>query len=143
MTAAREIGAAVLAWLDGLDDAQRASATFRFESSERFTWAYTPGTREGLAIRDMRADQPPAAPATIAAGLSARGASEVATIIALETVLGELEGAGGRGGWLRRDPELYWVAVFGDPASAAPWSWRIGGHHVAVHLTIADGEVIG
>ena len=55
--AAEEITAAVRAWLDGLDAAQRAKAVFPFDTNERFVWAYTPGTREGLAIRDMRPDQ--------------------------------------------------------------------------------------
>jgi len=141
--AAGEIAAAVRAWLDGLDDAQRARATFEFESPERFVWAYTPGPREGLALGDMRPGQRAAASAILASAMSPRTAGEVAAIIALETVLGELERADGRSGWIRRDPDLYWFAVFGSPGSLAPWSWRIGGHHVAVHLTISDDRVIG
>jgi hypothetical protein len=74
--------------------------------------------------------------------MSERGTGEVAAIIALEPILGELERVGGRSGWIRRDPELYWFAVFGDPASPLPWSWRVGGHHVAVHVTLAEGRVI-
>ena len=53
LAAAREITAAVLTWLDGLDDARRVRATFPFDTPERFVWAYTPGTREGLPIGDM------------------------------------------------------------------------------------------
>jgi len=143
MGAAREITAAVRAWLDSLDDGQRSQATFPFETPERFVWAYTPGPRKGLAIRDMRPDQRAASSAIVAAALSSRAAGEVAAIIALETVLGQLEQVGGRSGWMRRDPELYWFAVFGTPGSPAPWSWRIGGHHVAVHVTVVDDRVIG
>jgi uncharacterized protein DUF3500 len=143
MTAAGDIEAAVRAWLDGLDDAQRTQATFSFATRDRFVWAYTPGTREGLALRDMRPEQRDAAQAVVRASLSNRAAGEVASIIALETVLGEVERAAGRGGWQRRDPELYWFAVFGEPDPRTPWSWRVGGHHVAVHVTVADGEVIG
>src|SRR5262245_25471924 len=143
MTAAHDISAAARAWLDALDDGQRARATFPFEPGERFVWAYTPGAREGLAIRDMRPDQRAAATALLHAALSSRTAGEVVAIMTLETVLGEIEQSAGRGGWLRRDPELYWFAVFGDPGSSAPWSWRVGGHHVAIHVTLADGEMIG
>jgi hypothetical protein len=138
----REMSAAVGAWLDGLDAAQRASAQFPFDTAERFVWSYTPGPREGLAIQDMRPDQQSAATAIVAAAMSSRTAAEIAAIIALETVLGELERAAGQTGW-RRDPGLYWFAVFGEPGSAMPWSWRIGGHHVAIHLTVADDRVIG
>jgi Protein of unknown function (DUF3500) len=143
MTAAKEIATAVQTWLDGLDDAQRARATFPLAASERFVWAYTPGPREGLALRDMRQEQRSASSAIVASSMSTRTAGEIAAIIELETVLGQLEQAGGRSGWLRRDPELYWFAVFGDPASSSPWSWRIGGHHVAIHVTVADDRVIG
>jgi len=143
MTAAGDIEAAVRAWLDGLDDAQRTKATFPFDTRDRFVWAYTPGTREGLPLRDMRPEQRDAAQAIVRDSLSNRTAGEVASVIALETVLGEVERAAGRGGWQRRDPELYWFAVFGEPDPRTPWSWRVGGHHVAVHVTLADGEVIG
>jgi uncharacterized protein DUF3500 len=139
---AAEIAAAARVWLDGLDDGQRASASFPFADAERFVWAYVPGPRAGLAIRDMQPEQRIQAGDVVAASMSARTAGEIASIIALETVLGELERRSGRGGWDRRDPELYWFAVFGEPGSAAPWSWRVGGHHVAVHVTIADGEVV-
>ena len=139
----QEIATAVRAWLDGLDDSQRRQATFPFESAERFAWAYTPGHREGLAIRDMRPDQRAAASAIVGATMSPRTAGEIAAVMALETVLGQIEQAAGRGGWLRRDPELYWFAVFGTPGSAEPWSWRVGGHHVAVHATVIGDRVIG
>lgn len=141
--AASEITAAVLAWLAGLDDAQRAAATFPFDASERFVWNYVPGPRAGLALRDMRTDQRAAAGAVIASSMSGRTAGEIQAIIALETVLGELERADGRSDWSRRDPELYWLAVFGEVGAEGPWSWRIGGHHIAIHLTLAGGRVIG
>jgi uncharacterized protein DUF3500 len=143
MSPASEITTAVRAWLDGLDEAQRAAATFPFVTPERFVWAYTPGPRQGLAIRDMRPDQRAASSAIVSSAMSSRTAGEIAAIIALETVLGEIEQAGGRAGWLRRDPELYWFAVFGDPGSGSPWSWRVGGHHVAIHVTVVDDLVVG
>ena len=141
--AASEITAAVLAWLTALDDAQRAATTFPFDGPERFVWDYVPGPRAGLAFSDMRPDQRAAASAVIASSMSDRTAGEIQAIIALETVLGELERAAGRSDWGRRDPELYWLAVFGEPGDAAPWSWRIGGHHVAIHVTLDGGSVIG
>jgi hypothetical protein len=143
VAAAEDIRAAARAWLDRLDATQRAAAVFPFDTNERVVWAYTPGTREGLALRDMSPEQRQAATAILGAALSERTAGEVASVIALETVLGAIEREGGRGGWTRRDPELYWFAIFGEPDARAPWSWRVGGHHVAVHVTLADGQVIG
>jgi hypothetical protein len=143
VTAADELTRSVGAWLGGLDTGQREQATFPFESSERFVWDYRPGERGGLALADMSADQRTAAMAVVRSALSERGADEVASIIELETVLGALERERGRDGWIRRDPERYWWAVFGDPGAGGPWSWRIGGHHVATQLTVADGGIVG
>jgi hypothetical protein len=143
MIAAERLTGAVVAWLATLDPDQRAQATFPFDTGERSVWAFTPGEREGLALRDMRPDQRVAAMGVVQAAMSERGAREVADVIALETVLGAIERQQGRSNWPRRDPELYWSAVFGDPATGGPWSWRIGGHHVAIHMTVADGLVVG
>jgi len=79
----------------------------------------------GLAIRDMQPEQRAASRAIVAATLSARAAAEIDGIMTLETVLGQIEQADGQSGWTRRDPELYWFAVFGDPGSTTPWSWRL------------------
>ncbi len=131
-------------WLATLDADRRRRATFPFDDPDRFVWAFTPGDRQGLALRDMDPAQRDAALRIVEAAMSARGATEVRSVIALESVLGEIEREQGRANWARRDPELYWFAVFGEPDDAGrPWMWRVGGHHVAVSRTVAAGEVIG
>src|SRR5262245_61264299 len=141
---AGDLTRSVLDWLASLDAGQRRSATFRFDDPERFVWMFTPGDRQGLALRDMGPPQRDAAMAQLSAALSTRAATEAAAIIALETVLGAIEGEAGRANWPRRDPALYWFAVFGEPSEAGtPWMWRVGGHHVAVHMTLVDGRVVG
>ena len=140
---AERLKRAVGEWLATLDGDQRGLATFPFEGDERFVWAFTPGDRKGLASRDMTPAQRDAAMAIVRAAMSDRGARETAAVMALETVLGEIERSRGRPGWQRRDPELYWFAAFGDPSGRDPWMWRVGGHHIAVNDTIAEGRVIG
>ena len=142
MTAAEELARSVGAWLDGLDAGQRATASFPFTDPERFAWDYRPGARGGLAIADMRPNQRSAALGVVATAMSARGAGEIASIIALEPILGALERETGRSRF-DRDPELFWFSVFGDPNVGAAWSWRIGGHHVAIQLTVVDGRIVG
>jgi hypothetical protein len=142
-TAADRLTAAARGWLETLDEAQRSRATFAFDDDERLAWDYVPGPRRGLAIGEMTVMQRAAAAAVLEATLSERGAREVRRVIDLEPILGELERGAGRGNWIRRDPGLYWHAVFGTPGSDEPWSWRIGGHHVAIHVTVAAGRVIG
>jgi hypothetical protein len=129
-------------WLDDLEPTQRALASFPFETHERRVWDYRPGPRRGLALGEMTEDQTSRVRGLLEAGLSQRGAAEVRAIIALEPVLGEIERLAGRRDWTRRDPGLSWVAVFGQPGGRSPWSWRIGGHHVAVQLTVVGGSQV-
>jgi hypothetical protein len=144
MTTAEDLTRAARAWLAGLDVDQRTRATFPFDSDERFAWFYTPEPpRRGVSLGEMGADQATAAAAIVAASMSPRTTREIGSIIALEPVLGELERAAGDHRWRRRDPGRYWFAIFGEPGTQAPWSWRIGGHHVAIHVTLAGGEVVG
>jgi hypothetical protein len=52
-------------------------------------------------------------------------------------------GRGGDGGApVVRDPELYYLTVFGDPSAKAPWGWRLEGHHVSLRFAIDNGRMI-
>jgi hypothetical protein len=141
--AAARLAGAVGSWLDSLDAGRRQRAIFPFDSDERFAWDYRPGQREGLALAEMTPHQRDAAQAVLDVALSDRGAREVRAIIALESILGAIEQESGRGNWMRRDPERYWFAVFGQPGDSDPWSWRIGGHHLAIQATIVGGRIAG
>ena len=141
--ASADLRDAAVAWRDRLERDQRARATFAFTSDERFAWQYTPGEREGLPLADMTQDQRAAAFRIVRAAMSARGADEAEAVIALESILAQLERAVDDPMWRRRDPERYWFALFGDPgaADAPPWGWRVGGHHLLVGSTVVDGAV--
>lgn len=130
----------VARWLSLLDEHQRAVASYGFEEPERFRWQYTPGPRGGLFLEAMSTAQADAALAVLEAALSADAHAKARGIMALESVLRTIEQAQGRPGWQRRDPAHYWCAAFGDPAAEA-FAWRVGGHHVCVHLTVV-GETV-
>jgi hypothetical protein len=67
----------------------------------------------------------------LATGLSRRGLAKSAGIMSLESVLAIRENNP-----VRRDPENYFVTIFGSPGTA-PWGWRFEGHHLALNFTIA------
>jgi hypothetical protein len=140
--AACRITDAARRWLELLQPEQRARACFPFDGGERTVWTYLPGVRPGLALRDMTAAQRDAAMALLDAALSARGAATARAIMALESVLGDIERRTGRDDWSRRNPEHYWFAVFGEPDGRGPWAWRVGGHHVAIPVTLVDTDFI-
>jgi hypothetical protein len=139
---ARRMADAANRFLDSLSGEQRAVATFPFAGDERYEWHYTPVPRNGLLLKHMTAPQRTAALALFDAGLSARGADEAREIVALETILREMEEREARPSRWDRDPELYYFSVFGAPGGAAPWAWRAGGHHIGLHFTVVDRELV-
>jgi hypothetical protein len=83
------------------------------------------------------------------AGLSQRGYTTTMTVINdLEAILRDTEMAarkakGGDGsGGQNRDPELYFFTVFGTPGPKEAWGWRVEGHHISLHFTVAGGNTV-
>jgi len=84
----------------------------------------------------MTAQQSARADALMDTALSTQGREKARGIRQLDQVLFEMSGRP------IRDSELYYVTVFGDPASEGAWGWRVEGHHLSLNLTMADGQVI-
>ena len=119
-------------FLATLNDRQRADASFPFDDPERTRWAYVPQNRGGIPLKAMNAVQRAAAFGVLGTGLSERGTTLAHGIIELEGILGGIEG--GLFG-PRRDPGLYWLALFVGPGATRPWGWRFEGHHLSVNVT--------
>lgn len=133
---------AALAVLDTLDADQLALAQWPFPSDdERERWFYTPTDHGGLTLHGLSPLQQRLVMRLIDSGLSREGFVTASTIMGLENVLDQLEGWVAHWNFPRgRDPQRYFLRVFGTPGSAA-WGWRVGGHHVSVHFTVINGEV--
>lgn len=136
---AAEMAASASAWLASLTPEQRAKATFEFKHDERLNWHFIPRDRKGLAWGELTPAQQHLAHALLATGLSQRGLVKASTIMSLETVLKEIE----KGSGPLRDPARYYVTVFGEPAPAGTWGWRLEGHHLALNFTVVKGHVAG
>ncbi|MET0228503.1 MAG: DUF3500 domain-containing protein, partial [Actinomycetes bacterium] len=141
------MAAAAAGWLASLTPEQRAKACYPFPADEeRTTWYYTPTERGGLPLAEMGPVSQRLAHRLVASGLSEGGYNTAATVMGLENVLDAKEG------WRRgydgrtvphrgRDPQLYFVSVFGDPGAGA-WGWRVGGHHVALNYTLLEDGMV-
>lgn len=129
--------AAASDFLNNLEPEKRAKAMFELKDAERTNWHYIPTTRNGLPIKDMREDQQHLACALLSTGLSHRGFTQALTVMSLEQVLWELENHSEK-----RNPEGYFVSIFGNPVTDKIWAWRFEGHHLSINFTIADGEVV-
>jgi hypothetical protein len=138
--AAGEMTEAARAFLGALDAGQQAKAVVAFDDTERMTWNFVPKDRRGVSLKEMSPAQREAVLVLLRSGLSGHGVRAVTNIISLESVLRELEGPASAA---RRDPERYWVTVFGTPDPVKPWGWRFEGHHISVNFTGANGKVSG
>lgn len=144
---AQEMRQAALTWLESLEADQRPAARIdppgtAAAEADRLRWFYTPTDHGGLPLRQQRTVQQQHAMRLVATGLSEPAYNAVATVMGMENILDRVEGWSRDWGRERgRDPELYWLRVFGDPAGGT-WAWRFGGHHVSLNNLIVDGNLV-
>lgn len=113
---------------------RRADAHLPLDDTRRTTWTYLPGDRHGIALHQLDRSAAVAVHRLLAASVGPHVHAQVSAIIGLEDVLDAQQGGAGN-----RHAGDYWIAVHGDPDSPH-WSWRIGGHHVSIHLTVVGGR---
>ena len=123
------------------DDEKRSKIMLDFsDKSERTNWHYIPRDRLGLPLRDMDSLELKCAKKLIQLGVSPKGFEKVETIISLESILREIEGPTGK---FSRDPQLYYLSIFGVPGGSQTWGWRFEGHHVSINHTLVDDKIVG
>jgi hypothetical protein len=134
---ATAMASAAQKFLATLEPPQKTLAQLPFDSEERFKWFYVPRERVGLPLKQMKPAQRDATMALLHAGLSEKGYTKAEAIRALEPVLAAIENDP-----VRRDPELYYVTIFGEPSATATWGWRWEGHHISQNWTVVRGQSI-
>jgi hypothetical protein len=107
-----------------------------FGSEERFNWHYIPRERKGVPFKAMTPAQRRLADSLLTTGLSHRGMRKALDIMYLDQILFEREQRA------IRDPELYFISIFGDPGTSGHWGWRVEGHHLSLNFTVEDGRVV-
>lgn len=131
-----DLAEAADAFLESLEEAKEKQATFSFKDAERLNWHYTPMERKGLALKAMNESQKNAAVALVNTVLSEKGAMKAAQVITAEALLGVMEKRPEF-----RDPEKYFVAIFGATGDPQGWGMRFEGHHVSINITVL-GEAV-
>lgn len=133
-------------FVGSLSPEQKAKACFTLQDDERENWHFVPIERKGLGLREMSPQSELLAKALLSTGLSHRGMMKALTIMSLEEVLFQMEGAADESKRAatreKRDPRKYFVCIFGEPAPKGTWAWRFEGHHLSLSFTIKDGEVL-
>jgi hypothetical protein len=128
------------AWLETLDEDQRQKALLPFDSPERTNWNFIPlPTRKGLPLMDMSVPQQTAALRAGRAALSEAGYDKASKIMLLEGVLRQMEGPDSHE---RRNPEKYYLTIYGRPSPQNPWGMSFEGHHLSLNFVCRDGKVV-
>lgn len=112
---------------------QRKQAVYTLDDPERYVWYYTPHERKGLPLKQMNPEQRKAALALLKTGLSAQGYEKATAIMDMENVLRVVENRPPND--THRDPDNYYITIFGNPEEKTPWGWRFNGHHLLLQFT--------
>jgi hypothetical protein len=130
-------------FLATLGEKNRAAASFEYGDAKRVAWHFIPleneKEREGLKVRQMNEGERKAAHALLKSALSEVGYDKATKIMALESLLDELQK--GKGGPIR-DAERYYFCVFGKPTADGKWGLSIEGHHLSLNFVVEDGKVV-
>jgi hypothetical protein len=118
---------------------QKERALFPAAGEERLNWHYIPRERKGISFKELDGSQSKLVHALISTGLSQEGYRKAMTIMSLETTLKEIEGPTRR---FERDPDLYFISLFGTPSKVSPWGWRLEGHHISLNFLIINEKQI-
>src|SRR5262245_26699912 len=120
---------AASAWLAALPVELGQRAQLPFDSDERKAWGYMGGSRTGVALGEQAPEERRLQDLLLREGLSPTGYLKVHAIESLEEVL-------------KRDPNAYFMTVFGDPTGTDPWGWRFEGHHVSLNFTLQKDKFV-
>ena len=151
--ASSAIATAANGFLSSLTPEQRQKAVFPLVSDEWIRWHFIPVVqfaRHGLPLKEMTDVQRQRAHDLLKASLSQTGYKTATATMENETLLGAIEAADraaataagrGAGTAIPREPDNYFVSVFGEPSSKAGWGWRLEGHHVSLHFSVDNGKM--
>lgn len=128
-------------FLAALTPAQKKQVVMDFDNPARRDWHNIPKpTRKGMQLREMSPELRVLCHNLLKAGLSETGYKKAVRIMSLENNLHV--GEQGKGVKHLRDPERYFLTIFGTPAHDSTWGWSFEGHHLSLNFTIQNDEVI-
>jgi len=134
----KEMRERALAFLSGLSDEDKESATFAFDSSRRQRWNFMgPSAKPGLPLERLEKERKLVAMDLLTTALGSSGMRKAENIMILQDVLREM-GDGPRD----RNRDRFSISFFGDPSPSQLWGWRFEGHHLTLSFTLRGDEII-
>jgi hypothetical protein len=130
---------AAQAFIAALDAEQRRRVQFGLDDSEWRAWSNIHPfiMRHGVPLDECSTEQREAGLALLRASTSARGFDLARDVMRLNDALGEITGRPEEyGEW------YYWLSIFGEPSTEAPWGWQLDGHHLIVNCFVLGDQVV-
>lgn len=137
--AAQEMADAANIFMASLSPEQNRRSKFLFLDEERRNIHYFPVPRRGLPLKDMNTSQQQLAYALVSTGLSMQGYVKALTIMSIGQVLHDMDPDNPNP---LRDPDYYYISIFGTPGPSGIWGWRLEGFHISFSFTIVDGKQV-
>ncbi|OQR61694.1 hypothetical protein B6E66_23275 [Streptomyces maremycinicus] len=128
-------------FLNTLSTSQKSQVNLTFSKANATAWSNLPcgsSCRVGIRFSTLSSTQLAAAKAVVQAATgtgSKTGYDQVSQILAADDYLGQKANGYSSGN--------YYLAFLGTPSTSGTWQLHFGGHHLALNLTYADGQVEG
>jgi hypothetical protein len=127
-------------FLASLDPARRKAASFAWNGPQWRNWNYfgsSNNIKPGLRLEQMSAPQQDAAWDVLATVFSADGIAKSKNVMVLQDVLATQGNMPGQ-----RSSQRFSFAVFGTPAEAGAWGFRLEGHHLHQSIAVHDNRIV-
>lgn len=124
-----------------LSEADAAKIMLQYDDPRRTDWHNIPKPeRKGLPLRDMKSELKDLTHELLKASLSSSGYEKATRIMSLENNLFEDEKKAKTAPL--RDPQRYFLSIFGTPAATGTWGYSFEGHHLSLNFVVKDGAVV-
>lgn len=130
---------AALGFLAALTPEQVDDATFEMDAQEWRTWinVHMNHFRHGVMLENLDADGRAAGVALLQAVLSEHGFNTARSIMNVnEFIVGLGADPDSFGEW------VYFVSIFGQPGTDAPWGFQFDGHHLNINCVVVGDQVV-
>ncbi|MCA9113863.1 MAG: DUF3500 domain-containing protein [Planctomycetaceae bacterium] len=140
---ARPMVTAATAFLQSLPPGLRKKAHLDYDDERRLVWHYYPRVsweRTGVMLKELDPEQQTLFRNVLRSGLSENGYETALNLMALEDILRTIENTEFARKF--RDPERFYLTIFGNPDLQGRWMWKVEGHHLIVSMVMDGGKIV-
>ena len=133
--AATAMARAATQFVQSLDDAHKAKATYSFGDKTRDVWHFFPNwaKRSGIPLSKLSKKQREPVMQMLSLLLTTEAFKEQENIRLIHGLKKDLDAP-------NNPRHLYFLSIFGKPSVKSTWGWRFEGHHLSINCTLGEGK---